>query len=219
MIKHRLRLVAFVMVLCTILTSNICVFANEVESNGSYLNYENVASYINEAEKIKVENILDKPVKYYYGDNFTVVEELSGYSLIVEDENGDLYVNGKYIKITYNTSESSKQYRSSDDWTHFDTDSVEFSVGGITLAVVLVLLDKKIPELPKSSVEAALIGYIVGQFFPDLYVLTWEREEYFRIEDVWLELVSWKYVNEIYLGPGGNEYKHNPYGWTKYNYA
>ncbi len=219
--KQNLKIIAFMLVLCTILSTNMTAFGY-VKSESKLLKQKDVLTYINSAVTIENTVVLDQPVTYYHGDNYTVVEEIYGYTLITEDENG-IYANGELVTYKEKTAKSLdllKNSTSSSDWAYVDTDNYKVSIGGLTVAAVSILISRKSPDIPKTYLDDIIVflgGIVIAGLIPDLWVFNLKVVTYIRIEDPFIGLVSYKYNRTFTPGPVGNESMYKS-SWTTYNY-
>ncbi len=190
------QLLSLLLIICIFSTSSLLVFANEYDNKQFiYLTKEDVSTYIEEADSSELVNIDGLNVKYYYGENYTVVEEKNGYALVVfNDDKSSIFVNGREVEsvVVYEKPISSSSFGTmSSAWTYFGTKARYYNIVSLVPSVVGSLIGGLAGAKVSQLIVGTLGGLLVGGMFPEYYITTL-TQEWFRIIDPFLELVEWR---------------------------
>lgn len=207
--KVRKIFTSILLVISMVMSTNVITFAND------YLSYDDVKSYINNSDREESIIIVGKPVTYYFGDTFTVVEEEEGYSLITLGSNKSaLYVNGKPIKVTEKETIATNTYGEGEtDWVKLKHNEYNYDVGGLLVSIATGIVATNVVGITLGAISGSLTTFVVGGQMPASFVVTHDKITYARVIDSSIGKMTYWHIQTLYGGSNGDLYEHQIKHW------
>ncbi len=159
----------------------------------------------------------NEKVTYFYGNNFTVVKDSRGFSIINFYENGKIRVNGTEVEsriVHLKNDILDNQYRTNTtNWVLYDTVSREYNVIGLAPSIIGGVIGgtvgAKIGNILGqvfSIVSGAVVGTYLGGHFPEYYISV-RTDKYYKTPIV-TSRTETKTVQTVYHGPKYDRYQY-----------
>lgn len=181
-------------------------------------NYKSVAAKIAAAQEETVISQPDGDIHYYWGEDFFVVHDNSGYYLVeINEDFTHFYVNGKRYDIS--TNEAAVDIASvtfPTAWITIADTNNSFDVGGLPCSVVGGLVGGVVGGAVGSAVAGAVAGMFLGGIFPIDYKITVLFLKKSRIAEPGVPTIMEYYERvAVYGGPSSNLYQTELYYNTR----
>ena len=176
-----------------------------------FLDEKDVYKYKENAKEKFSLDIEGYVINYYKGDDYVVVDEGVGISLITF-ENGEAYINGVHYEIQEENDHMITPYGLVNNHTH------TFNIVGLTVGVIAALVvGVCTTELLLSAVSGSVSAGIISFAIPDEMqpVVQYKHKDYMEIVDPFIGIYDWTYYSYLYYGTAANPTKHFLDSWVK----
>ena len=221
--KATKRAISLILSMCMIITVlGIQGVAANDRAESTVLKKTQVESYLDSATRTETVIINKAPIKYYFGDDYVIVEEAKGFAKITfNKEMTEFYVNdgpARSITSTFTPANPTTKASASKGYTYFGNKSYTYNVAGLLVSVGLAAITF---HLGVGILVSGLAGIVVGQigdnYFAKInYGLRLNIDEYHGSIDPWNGTVQWKFETYLFHGPTPSCTKYFVKNWVKY---
>lgn len=177
-----------------------------------YSDDEVIVGYKKNAKEKQSINIEGYLITYYIGDNYIVVDEEVGQTLIMF-ENDSAYINGVQLEIQENESKTLNTLSGTLIRSHDHT----FNVAAMSVSIIVGVVIAICPTLLKAGlVTIALTETIINFLIPDQMqpVVRFIHSDYMRVIDYFIGIYEYTYYNSLYYGTAASPFRNHVGSWT-----
>ena len=200
-------------VLCISLIVPASAAAPQSNTSVKPLNESDVADYIEAATETHDEVLNGETVTYYFGENFGVAKDSTGYYLA--KCGGDplwISVNGRMLEIQ-TTPTISPGIDLPTPWsTVIDTGYKSVDIAGLSTTAAGLAIQLLMASIPGGEVAGDVFANAIEnlgyKILPDGYYATIHFVSKSRIIEIHPTVVEFKDTLTVHMGPGNNKFKH-----------
>lgn len=178
------------------------------------LTESDVSAYIQAATRTRTEVLNGETVTYYFGENFGVAKDSTGYYLAqCEGSPIRLSVNGRELE-TKMLPVASPRIDLPTAWsTVVDTGRLSVDIAGLTVTAAGLAIELYMSTaIPGGGVAGSIISTAISQLgytvLPDGYYATVRFVSKYRIIKIHPSIAEYDDTLTIHMGPGNNKLKH-----------